>query len=110
MAKQTFINQEEISHYLKDVRKKTVLTPKREKELSVKIQDPNTTEAEKRLIERYLPKQLTEDELKTIISVMVIKNEYNMPRDMGKVMQSLAEEYPGKYDGKIASTIARSCK
>ena len=67
-------------------------------------------EAEKKLIERYLPKQLTEGELKTIISVMVIENGYDMPKDMGKVMKSLAAEYPGKYDGKNASTIARSYK
>jgi RNA polymerase primary sigma factor len=34
MAKNTFINQQEISHYLKDVRKRKILTPKREKELA----------------------------------------------------------------------------
>ena len=65
MAKHTFINQEEISHYLKDVRKKTVLTPKREKELSIKIQDPTTTEAEKRLIEQ----ELIEGNLRFVITV-----------------------------------------
>ena len=34
MAKNTFINQAEISHYLKDVRKRKILTPAREKELA----------------------------------------------------------------------------
>ena len=34
MAKNTFINQSEISHYLKDVRKRKVLTAAREKELA----------------------------------------------------------------------------
>tara|TARA_R110000824_G_scaffold12540_1_gene55111 strand:+ start:3630 stop:4427 length:798 start_codon:yes stop_codon:yes gene_type:complete len=34
MAKNTFINQNEISHYLKDVRKRKILTPAREKELA----------------------------------------------------------------------------
>ena len=34
MARNTFINQNEISHYLKDVRKRKVLTPVREKELA----------------------------------------------------------------------------
>ena len=37
-TKQAFINQEEISHYLKDIRKLTVLTPKREKQLAEKIE------------------------------------------------------------------------
>ena len=34
MAKNIFINQNEISHYLKDVRKRKILTPVREKELA----------------------------------------------------------------------------
>ena len=36
MSKNIFINQAEISHYLKDVRKIKVLTPQREKELAKK--------------------------------------------------------------------------
>ena len=46
------INQDEISHYLKDLRKIKVMTPEREKELSKMIQSPNVTEKEKQKIER----------------------------------------------------------
>ena len=35
----TFINQDEISHYLKDVRKEKILTPVREKELATMIKE-----------------------------------------------------------------------
>lgn len=41
------INQDEISHYLKDLRKIKVMTPERERELSSLIQSPNITESEK---------------------------------------------------------------
>ena len=65
MAKNTYINQEEISYYLKDIRKKTVLTPKREKELAAKIKDPSTTKREKDAIE----KELIEGNLRFVLTV-----------------------------------------
>jgi RNA polymerase primary sigma factor len=48
------INQEEISHYLKDIRKIKVMTPEREKELSKLMTSENITEKEKRDIEKEL--------------------------------------------------------
>ena len=46
--KQIFINQDEISYYLKDIRKKTVLTPKREKELAQLMLSPDLSPEKKR--------------------------------------------------------------
>ena len=40
------INQEEISHYLKDIRKIKVMTPERERQLSERILSGNITEDE----------------------------------------------------------------
>jgi len=65
MSKQIFINQEEISNYLKDIRKLTVLTPEREKILAIKMMDPNTTKDEKSKIE----KELLEGNLRFVITV-----------------------------------------
>ncbi len=65
MSKQIFINQEEISNYLKDIRKLTVLTPEREKTLAIKMMDPNTTKDEKSKIE----KELLEGNLRFVITV-----------------------------------------
>lgn len=48
------INQDEISHYLKDIRKIKVMTPEREKELSLRIQSPDITEREKEQIQQEL--------------------------------------------------------
>jgi DNA-directed RNA polymerase sigma subunit (sigma70/sigma32) len=42
------INQEEISHYLKDIRKLKVMTPERERELAERILSGFITEEEKK--------------------------------------------------------------
>ena len=65
MAKNTFINQAEISHYLKDVRKRKVLTPAREKELA-KIMLTEGTPPE--VIEQ-IHLELLEGNLRFVISV-----------------------------------------
>tara|TARA_R110000824_G_scaffold57118_11_gene155685 strand:+ start:5442 stop:6239 length:798 start_codon:yes stop_codon:yes gene_type:complete len=65
MSRNIFINQAEISHYLKDVRKIKVLTPQREKELAKKILTPNTTQKE--VEEIHL--ELLQGNLRFVISV-----------------------------------------
>ena len=46
------INQEEISHYLKDIRKIRVMTPERERELAERMLSGDLTEAERKEIEK----------------------------------------------------------
>ena len=48
------INQEEIQHYLKDIRRIKVMTPEREKELAVKMKDDDTPKREREKIESEL--------------------------------------------------------
>lgn len=60
-----FINQQEIQHYLKDVRKSTVLTKEREKELAKKILSNEVSEEELKAIH----KELLEGNLRFVISV-----------------------------------------
>lgn len=59
------INQDEIQFYLKELRRIKVMTPERERELSAKMQDPNTSESEKSLI----CKELLEGNLRFVITV-----------------------------------------
>jgi len=59
------INQEEISIYLKDIRKLTVMTPERERELSEKMLNPKTSITEKEEIK----KELLEGNLRFVITV-----------------------------------------
>lgn len=59
------INQEEISGYLKDIRKLRVMTPEREKELASRMLSPDITELEKKMIQR----ELLEGNLRFVITV-----------------------------------------
>jgi RNA polymerase primary sigma factor len=59
------INQEEIQHYLKDIRKIKVMTPEREKELAELINSGNLTDSERNKIN----KELLEGNLRFVITV-----------------------------------------
>jgi DNA-directed RNA polymerase sigma subunit (sigma70/sigma32) len=48
------INQEEISHYLKDIRKIKVMTPERERELAEKMISNVLTDSERKEIQKEL--------------------------------------------------------
>jgi uncharacterized protein YqeY len=58
-------------------------------------------------IEEYLPKQLTDDELKTIIIKIISNTAASTIKDLGKVMGFASKELAGKADGKRISEIAR---
>ena len=59
------INQEEISHYLKDIRKIKVMTAERERELAKKMKSEDTPMSERRRIEQ----ELIEGNLRFVITV-----------------------------------------
>ncbi|NLF25637.1 MAG: GatB/YqeY domain-containing protein [Deltaproteobacteria bacterium] len=56
------------------------------------------------ILERYLPKQLSAEELETILLEM--KNS-NPTLNMGAAMKQLKEKHAGLYDGKLASELAK---
>lgn len=71
--------------------------------------DPRTAVllAENFTLGKYLPKQMTTEELEQAIGT--IKAELNAgPKDMGKVLQALKAKHDGLYDGKTASMIAKA--
>ena len=75
---------------------------------------PNLDEARANLIaqeiailEQFLPKQLTTDELDIEARKIVIELNVSTPRDMGTVMKVLKERFDGTYDAKSASEIVK---
>lgn len=64
-------------------------------------------EEELNVIERYLPKPLTEDELKQLIADAVKQSGAASPQDMGKVMGVLMPRVKGKADGALVSKMVR---
>ena len=63
---------------------------------------------ERDLLELFLPKQLSTDELKDIIGGFVAANGIAGPKGTGLVMKMLKETYDGLYDGKVASEIVKA--
>lgn len=62
--------------------------------------------AEIEVIERYLPKQLSEDEARAAIAQIIDELGLSSKKELGKVMKEIRARYPGQIDGKLASTIA----
>ncbi len=59
------------------------------------------------VIEKFLPKQLDEAELKEIIKKIIAETGASSPADMGKVMGIASKQLAGKADGKTISTIVK---
>lgn len=55
------------------------------------------------ILEGYLPKQLSTQDLEMVIQSIIFDNGFSSMKDMGKVMSILKDKYSGRYDGKIAS-------
>ena len=59
------------------------------------------------VIEKFLPKQLSAEELKTIISKIITDLGASSPADMGKVMGAATKQLAGKADGKTISAVVK---
>jgi uncharacterized protein YqeY len=59
------------------------------------------------IIERYLPAQLGEDELNSIIQDIITKTGATSIKDMGKVMGTASKELAGKADNKTVADIIK---
>lgn len=66
-----------------------------------------TEEEELAVLDVYLPKAMTEEELKTAISALVVELQASSMKDMGKVMGQASQRFAGKADGKAISAIVK---
>ncbi|MGA1591663.1 MAG: GatB/YqeY domain-containing protein [Candidatus Nanopelagicaceae bacterium] len=64
--------------------------------------------AEGVVIGEYLPKQLTEDEIKSLIKAAVAETGASTPAQMGLVMKSLQPKIAGKADGGLVSSLVKA--
>ena len=65
------------------------------------------TQAEIEIVEKYMPKQLSEDEIKTIVSAAIAKVGASSMKDFGKVMGAVMPETKGKADGNEVNRIVK---
>src|SRR5690606_5154427 len=59
------------------------------------------------IIEKFLPKQLSEEEIKAELKTIIAESGAAGPADMGKVMGLAAKKLAGKADGKTISTLVK---
>lgn len=62
---------------------------------------------EKKILSYYLPSQIEGEELKSVISGIMVELNATTMKDMGRVMGELKLKWDGQYDGKSASTYVR---
>ena len=65
------------------------------------------TNKEMEVLLGYLPKQLSEDEVKQIIQETITETEASSPKDMGKVMKALTPKIKGRADNKKAGELVK---
>ena len=59
------------------------------------------TEAEIEIVERYLPKQLSVEEVKDVIATVAEKIGATTQKEFGKLMGAVMQELKGKADGNV---------
>lgn len=88
------------------------LVKQRKDSLEIFTQQNRTDLAQKEqeeieVIEKFLPKQLGAEELKTIIANIIAETGASSPADMGKVMGVATKQLAGKADGKAISALVK---
>ncbi len=77
-------------------------------EFATKGNRPETVadaQAEKAILEEYLPKQLSSDELAAAIATL---SQELGTSEIGPLMKALKDRYAGRFDGKAASAAIRN--
>ena len=64
-------------------------------------------EEEIAIIEKFLPKQLSPDEVKGLLTKIIEEVGASSPADMGKVMSVATKQLAGKADGKTISSLVK---
>lgn len=59
------------------------------------------------VLEKFMPKQLTEEELKTALTAIIAETGATSAADMGKVMGAATKKLAGKADGKSISAMVK---
>ncbi|WP_103864711.1 GatB/YqeY domain-containing protein [Aquimarina sp. I32.4] len=64
--------------------------------------------AQAKVIEKFLPEQLSEEEIEKVVVEVIASTGAEGMKDMGKVMGATSAKLAGKADGKTISTIVKN--
>ena len=59
-------------------------------------------------LEFYLPEQLSNDEIETIVNKIIVDNNASSMKDMGRVMSVATKKLSGLADGKLIAALVRN--
>ena len=59
------------------------------------------------VMEKYLPKQMSEEEVATVLKEIIAQTGATGPQDMGKVMGVATKQLAGKAEGRVISAIVK---
>ena len=68
----------------------------------------NTENEEIKILEAFLPRQLTDDELAGLVQEAVVASGAKSPKEMGAVMKALMPKVAGKAEGKRVSDAVKA--
>jgi hypothetical protein len=88
------------------------LAKQRKDSLEVFVQQQREDLAQKEreeleVIEAYLPKAMSEDELRSKLTALIAEIGASGPGDMGKVMGQATKQFAGQADGKAVSAMVK---
>lgn len=63
--------------------------------------------AELDVLMKYMPKELTEDEIRAIVRAAVLKSGASEMKDIGVVMKEVSPQTKGKADGNIVAKVVK---
>jgi hypothetical protein len=64
-------------------------------------------ESELTILSDYLPRQLSEEEIKEVLAQVIEEVSASSPKDLGKVMKSAMAKFAGTADGREVNRLAR---
>jgi len=59
------------------------------------------------VLEKYLPQQMSEEEIRTRVKESVAKTGASGPQDIGKIMGSIMADLKGRADGSLVAKIVK---
>lgn len=86
---------------------------KQRKESALTYKEQNRQElyeveiSQSKIIEKYLPEQLSTEEIRQALEAIVKEQGATSSKDMGKIMGAAQKQFAGKADNKIVSQIVK---
>jgi uncharacterized protein YqeY len=77
------------------------------KKLIQGITETNTDNGELEVLNKYVPAQMSEDDIVQTINLSKAIEGWETAKDMGKVMSYFKIHFEGRYDGKLLSDITK---